>query len=206
MNLHLDWCSHEAAKYAVENWHYSRTMPAGKLAKIGVWENNSYIGCVLFGYGATPNLCKAYGLRQNQLVELTRVALTKHKHPVSKIVAVAVKMLKRRNPGLRIIVSFADMGEDHYGVIYQAGNWIYSGAVNLDVWIINGEKIHPRSVVAKYETQAKSYIATIDPTAKKTWGTKHRYLMALDDEMRKQIELLRQPYPKRPKQATSNSN
>jgi RNA processing factor Prp31 len=30
---------------------------------------------------------------------------------------------------------------------------------------------------------------------------KHRYLMPLDDEMRKRIEPLRKPYPKRPKQA-----
>jgi hypothetical protein len=49
--LRLDWCSHAAAKYAVEHWHYSQTMPVGKLAKIGVWEDNKYIGAIIFGLG-----------------------------------------------------------------------------------------------------------------------------------------------------------
>ena len=35
--------------------------------------------------------------------------------------------------------------------------------------------------------------------------TKHRYLMPLDGEMRKQIEPLGKPYPKRPKQAMAGS-
>ncbi len=36
VDLRVDWCSHKAAKYAVTHWHYSRTMPSGKLAKIGL--------------------------------------------------------------------------------------------------------------------------------------------------------------------------
>lgn len=38
MTLRLDFCSHEAAKHSVFRWHYSRCMPAGKLVRIGVWE------------------------------------------------------------------------------------------------------------------------------------------------------------------------
>jgi len=30
--LHLDFCSHEAAKHAVMRWHYSRAMPKSRLA------------------------------------------------------------------------------------------------------------------------------------------------------------------------------
>jgi len=44
VELKLDWCSYQAAKYAVENWHYSKCMPVGKLVKIGVWEDKKYIG------------------------------------------------------------------------------------------------------------------------------------------------------------------
>jgi trehalose 6-phosphate synthase/phosphatase len=36
--LKLDWCSHEAAKYACEKWHYSGRVPTSKSARIGVWE------------------------------------------------------------------------------------------------------------------------------------------------------------------------
>ena len=41
--LKLDWCSYQAAKYAVEHWHYSRSMPAGKAVRMGVWEEDEYI-------------------------------------------------------------------------------------------------------------------------------------------------------------------
>ena len=44
VELKLDWCSYEAAKYACEHWHYSKCMPVGKTVKIGVWENKKYIG------------------------------------------------------------------------------------------------------------------------------------------------------------------
>jgi hypothetical protein len=59
--LYLDWCSHEAAKFAVEHWHYSKVIPKSKLAKIGVWEDGTFIGAIIFGVGATADLVKAYG-------------------------------------------------------------------------------------------------------------------------------------------------
>lgn len=196
-SLKIDWATHEAAKYACENWHYSGCLPSGKLVKIGVWENEQFIGTVIFGLGATPNLSKAYLLKMTQCCELTRVALTKHKTPVTKVISIALRFLKKFCPGVRLVVSFADTAQNHHGGIYQGGNWIYSGSAKLDHWIIHGEKIHPRSVVMKYGSQAVELIKQIDPKAKKIWGLKHRYLMPLDDEMRRQIEPLRKPYPKR---------
>ena len=203
--LKLDWASHAAAKHACETWHYSRRLPSGKLVKIGVWEDGKFIGVVLFGLGATPNLSKAYGISMTECCELTRVALRTHATPVSRIVAIAIKKLVAFCPGVRLIVSFADTAQGHHGGIYQAGNWIYSGSVRLDTWVIKGKKMHPRSVVAKYGTQADATIKGIDPNAHKIWGNKHRYLMPLDDEMRAKIAPLAQPYPKRAKQATTGS-
>lgn len=203
--LKIDWASHEAAKYACEHWHYSRCVPAGKLVKVGVWEDGGFIGVVIFGLGATPNLSKSYGIEMTECCELTRVALKSHRSPVSQIVAVALRKLKTFCPGVRLVVSFADTAQGHHGGIYQAGNWVFSGSANLDAWIINGKKMHPRSVVAKYGTQAESAIRKIDPDAHKVWGLKHRYLMPLDKKMAAKIKPLAQPYPKRPKQATPDT-
>lgn len=77
VDLRLDWCSYEAAKFAVEHWHYSKCMPIGKLVKIGVWEDSKYIGVVIFGYGNNQFQGVAYGLVQTQICELLRVALRK---------------------------------------------------------------------------------------------------------------------------------
>jgi hypothetical protein len=196
-NLKIDWATHESAKYAVENWHYSKRMPSGKLVKIGVWENETFIGVVIFGLGATPNLSKTYNLTMTECCELTRIALRDHITPVSRIVAISIRLLKKQSPGIRLVVSFADSDQGHIGGIYQAGNWIYSGSPKLDSWIIHGKKIHPRSVVMKFGTQAESEIKKIDPNARKTWGFKHRYLMPLDEETKMRIQHLSKPYPKR---------
>ena len=76
--LYLDWCSHEAAKFAVEHWHYSKVMPKGKLIKIGVWEDGRFIGVVLFGRGANNHIGNPFSLTQTEAAELVRIALIDH--------------------------------------------------------------------------------------------------------------------------------
>jgi len=96
------------------------------LVKVGAWEDGKFIGVVIFSRGATPSLLNPFDLKQNEGCELTRIALTDHTSPVSRVVRLAMQFLKRSSPELRLIVSFADPGEGHHGGIYQAGNWIYT--------------------------------------------------------------------------------
>ena len=192
-------CSYDAAKYAVMNWHYSRTMPSGKLVKYGVWETGRFVGAIIYGRGATPVLGKPYGLDQTEVCELVRVAMTNHQSPVTQAISQTIKLLQSSNPKLRLIVSFADTGQSHKGGIYQAGNWVYSGHV-VKCWIqVNGVVLHPRSLGAKYGLGGQSIPwlrANVDPDACNVeLPPKHRYLYPLDRAMRRQIEPLRLPYP-----------
>jgi hypothetical protein len=208
--LKIDWASHDAAKYACENWHYSKCLPVGKLVKVGAWEDGKYIGCVIFGRGANKNMPKPYGLNQDECVELVRIALTKHEVPVSKVMMVAIKFLKKSNPGIRLIVSYADLDSNHHGGIYQATNWIYEGLFNQDTvsaFIINGKKTHRKSIDSLGVKQSIAEVRRcLDPNAKefRTKG-KHKYLMPLDKEMTVKIKPLAKPYPKRVKQAMVDS-
>jgi hypothetical protein len=195
-DLRLDWCSHEAAKYAVEHWHYSRSMPGGKRVHIGVWEGD-FIGAVIFAMGANNHIGSPYGLKQIAVCELVRVALRNHVAPVTRIVSIATKMLKRQSPGLRLIVSYADPEQGHIGGIYQAGGWIYVGATEAQREIVgvNGKIIHKRTVNSTRGTvKGLTY-------SKLLW--KHKYLYPLDDAMRAQIAPLAKPYPKRAGSADS---
>ncbi len=198
--LKIDWATHEAAKYACENWHYSKCMPKSKLVKIGAWENDKFIGVVIYGYGATAALGTPYGLSMQECCELTRVALTKHETPVSKILSLSIKFLRKKCPDLKLIVSFADKTQGHHGGIYQATNWIYAGQTAESVFFRDpkGKLWHPRR--ASRTPNPQKQLVTDSWSEEKQEG-KHRYLMPLDESMRAKIMPLAKPYPKRPKQA-----
>jgi hypothetical protein len=188
--LKIDWATHESAKYAVENWHYSECLPAGKLVKVGAWESGKFIGCVIFGRGANNNMAKPYGLTQLECCELVRIALTKHLSPVSRIAALAMRFLKSQSSGLKLIISYADPEQGHHGGIYQAGNWIYCGRSQAQQEVIyKGEVMHKRT--------ANALFGTIKGMQKSAIFWKHKYLMPLDAEMRAKILPLAKPYPKR---------
>lgn len=201
--LCLDWCSHEAAKYAVLHWHYSKRMPVGKLVKIGVWEGGNFIGAIIFscGSGGVGSIGKSFGFRNEFVCELQRVALREHRTPVSRIVSIGIRMLKRYCPKLRLIVSYADPARGHIGAIYQAGNWIYVGKSSATpVWIDKtGKKIHDRSMAG--ESGFTTHFGHTVKSMKKSecikieMPSKYKYFYPLDDGMRQFIEPLRKPYP-----------
>ena len=204
--LKLDWCDAEAARYAVMRWHYSKRMPVFKVSRIGVWENGRFCGCVIYGIGGgNATNGKRYGLAKSwEVAELTRVALGTHSTPTSKVVAISIKMIKKANPGLRMLISFADTAKGHVGTIYQASGWVYAGSDSyFDCVVINGERVHPRTASTLYGAfGGRSYVRrVIDPNMKsiKT-PPKHRYLFPLDPEMKERIEKFRKPYPKRVKE------
>jgi len=192
-NLKIDWATHEAAKYACENWHYSRSIPKSKLVKVGAWEDGTFIGVLIFSCGATPHIGSPYKLKQIEICELTRVALKNHKNSVSRILSIAIRFLKKENPGIRLIVSYADKDMKHHGGIYQATNWIYEGLVNVGMrsaFIIKGKKTHPRTIGLMGGVQSIKWVQkNLDSNATEFFTDgKHKYLMPLDEEMRRQIE------------------
>ncbi len=200
--LVVDWCSYKAAKYAVEHWHYSKSMPTPPRIMIGVWEDKQFIGVVIFSRGSNNNMLKPFGLDVTQGCELTRVALASHIAPVSQVVGRSLKLLRRRSPGVRIVVSYADPNHCHVGAIYQAGNWLYTGATADDYKAIDktGRAWHSRQVsrtgVKRQYGMLRSVPKLEDCEIVPLLG-KHRYLYPLDRAMRRQILPLAQPYPKR---------
>ncbi|MFK4568125.1 hypothetical protein ABH902_002708 [Enterococcus sp. UD-01] len=115
MTLKIDWATHAAAKYACTHFHYSESVPAGKLIKVGAWEDGKFIGVVNFSRGANQYIGSPYGLKQTECCELTRVALTNHKAFVSEILSKAIKFLKEFNLSMRLNVSYADTEQHHHG-------------------------------------------------------------------------------------------
>ncbi len=188
VDLRVDWCDHKAAEYAVMHWHYSKRMPQGRNNYIGVWENQKFIGSIIYGFSISPFLGHAFSLSQFQVTELKRVALNKHESPVTKMISASIKLLSQKNPDLRLIVSFADSEQAHIGGIYQAGNWIYVGSSTVEQVFIDGRWRNDTHANAEHRYKAKKTRTSLP---------KYKYLYPLDRAMRKQIAPLAKPYPKR---------
>ena len=192
-------CSLEAAKFACMNFHYAKSMPPGKLVKHGVWENDKFVGAILYGDSPNPNMAKPYNLDYTEICELRRVAIYSHENPVTKIVSKSLKLLHKQNPGLKLVISYADPNHNHLGIIYQAGNWIYEGQIRYRYnYLINGKVLHGKTVKDKYGACNLEYLRkNVDPGAKhvKTKG-KFKYIYPLTKSIRKKFENLHKPYPK----------
>ncbi len=194
MSLRLDWASHEAAISACRHWHYSRSMPAGKTVKIGVWEHGEFIGAIVFSGGPSPNIWKTYGLTPTQGAELSRVALRAHDTPVSRIVAIALKMYRRLCPKTALVISYADIKEGHHGGIYQAGGWIYLGKHGPKVERrFRGRKIHERNMrqrILDGKNRREEFTDVPVPP-------KHKYALAFTAQLQNRLKTESRPYPKR---------
>ncbi|MFC4080916.1 Mom family adenine methylcarbamoylation protein [Amycolatopsis samaneae] len=206
-------CHWSAAKFAVLRWHYSEKMPVSKIAPFGVWEHGEFIGVIIFGRSATARLGNPYGLGQTECVELLRIALGDHEHPVTQMLTVALRQLRAACPGLRLIVSYADTAQGHHGGVYQAGSWIYTGTTSPHnaSYVVHGKLVHGRTLrhlaVGRPagETAEQFVRRTIDPEVRRVNDSrvKHRYLYPLTRRVRRAVTPLAKPYPRRsePEQA-----
>ena len=213
--LKLAFCSKEAAEYACAKWHYSKSMPPAKTCKIGVWEDDLFIGVIIFGVGSNNHSGQAFGLNQTQVCELCRVALRAHVAPVSRMVAIALRMLQRVNLGLRLVISYADPAHGHIGAIYQAGNWLYIGqspkGVHQNTYYRRRDgKVQDWRIVSGKLARAHLPFGDVslnllgyrqDGQRPLKW----KYIMPLDEEMRQRVLSLVLPYPKRLKDSSEPS-
>jgi len=201
-DLRLDFCSHDAAKHAVLRWHYSHTMPAAKLVRVGVWEDGRFVGAILYGSGANRHLARPFGLKGTEACELVRVALASgRKHPTSRCLAISLKLLQRQSPGLQLVVSYADTKEGHLGVIYQATNWLFLGGSSQPYLKVLGKIEHPRSLYDRYGRGGQQIAwlrAHVDPRARRVeMPDKLKYVYAFSKPLRQKLKAESKPYPKR---------
>ncbi len=204
MTIEVAACSHEAAAYAMTNWHYADNQPIGKLVKYGAWEDGEFVGAVIYGRGATPTLGQRFGCSQEETCELVRVALRERATPTSQIVAETLRLIAVEQPGLRVAVSFADTKQRHLGIIYQAMNWTYLGTAGGDPefwlegrWVHNRELAIPGFGTNPQEKGRYQHAKELRQTLpRRLTQIKHRYAYPLDAGIRRLLRRMAQPYPK----------
>jgi hypothetical protein len=173
-----DWLLHK---------HYAKRIPSISYA-FGLYQSEILKGVLTIGKPASPSLCDGVcGKEFSQYVyELNRLCVDDNleKNVLSYFVSQALKLIKDN----LIIVSYADTMMSHNGYIYQATNWIYTGATKerTDIGFEDG-------------THSRHYDKNIDYSIRKFRSSKHRYIYFLGKLKRKFSKNLKyqiEEYPK----------
>lgn len=129
----------------VKKKHYSHR-PSIFWAGFGLIENDAVVGVAVFGQPSPPIQKHAFKNRDFRLFELSRVVVqSRTKNAASYLVGNSLKMLE---PKPCAIISYADMEQNHCGIIYQATNWLYTGATKSHdkAYIVDGKRTHPMTL------------------------------------------------------------
>ena len=139
----------------------------------GLVVDNKIEGCVVYGQPSPPIQKHAFFERDFKLYELSRLVIqTDIKNAASILVGRSLQMLDKPCA----VVSYADTEYGHAGIVYQATNWIYTGATKSHdhVYLVNGVRTHPITLRDKGISDPKRWarensVPTIPP------AEKHRY-------------------------------
>lgn len=172
--------------------HYSRRASIF-WAGFGLVENDMIVGTVVYGQPSPPIQKHAFRERDFKLYELARLVIqTKTKNAASVLVSQSLQMLD----GPCAVVSYADMEQSHCGIIYQATNWIYTGATTSHdkMYLVDGKRVHPMSlrdkgITAPTEWAKENNIQMVKP------HPKHRYFYLVGNKYQKKNMLGRLTYP-----------
>ena len=172
------------AKSIIISNHYSRKMPCVQFA-YGLFIDNILCGCVTFGQPASPWLCVGICGRENKskIIELNRLVITTNtKNAGSFLVGRAIRKL----PGDLCIVSYADSKWGHIGAIYQACNFLYTGATKPRTDMASKDGKHSRHNLG-------------DKSQRQFRSAKHRHVFFKERKngtLRSSLQYPVLPYPK----------
>lgn len=199
--MKLEIATYKATKYAVMRFHYSKTMPPCGCAFSVFNDAGEWCGVIVYSKGASNKIAMPYKLVQGQVIELVRVALNGKQESTSKAVAISLHLVKKLNPLVKLIVSYADTGQQHLGIIYQATNFIYTGVSKGTtpsyIHKVTGRKYHNRNVSNSGLKDNNTKRCPKTSECIRVNGTdKHKYLFPLDKAILSMCKALAKPYPK----------
>jgi hypothetical protein len=160
-NIVIEPSTKEVVYNIVKKKHYAHTWTASSNIYAIYYKSGDHkffsgdelklIGCVIYGNPVGFRVVKSITeeLTDIDVLELKRLWIEDGygKNIESYCIAQTLKMLKKDSPQTKVVISYADRGENHKGIIYRASNWLYQGYKigrgsaymykypNTDVWL-----------------------------------------------------------------------
>jgi hypothetical protein len=174
----------------LKNKHYAKRIPSISYS-FGLYDlQNILNGVLTIGKPASPNLCVGIcGVENKDFVyELNRLVINDGlpKNIASFFIANSINLLPKM-----ILVSYADVKQNHTGYVYQASNWIYTGKTKERTDIGFDNNSHSRHYDKNIDKKLNRVVRS----------AKHRYVyfVGLKNDKKKWLNQLKyeiQEYPK----------
>lgn len=183
--MRLEKASYKAVKFACMNYHYAKRVPTGTNVSYSVFnDEGDFCGVIVYGHPATPSIAKQLKLRNGEVLELRRVALNSKQKITSQALGISMRLIKKDCPSVKMLISYSDKGQNHYGTIYQATNWIFleeSESSGME-YFCNGKWVHSR--------HGKSEV-------KRKLAGKRKYVYPIDKKLIQEYKNMGKKYPKK---------
>lgn len=182
----------ESSRKIVSRYHYSGKCTSNSQIHFGVFLNDRLEGALQFGPSIDKRrMAQNLGIGFNDSLELNRMALSDNcpKNSESRALGICLRILKKKYPHLKLIISFADACQCGDGTIYRASGFKLhsfkknnsllideSGEINFN----HGTKKYSKKIIAK-----KSLDNKIGPDGK--YLSSHKKLKPLDGYQMKYI-------------------
>lgn len=202
----------------VKKHHYSGKIVNNSKLHFGAFLDGHLHG--VLSYGPSTDKRKMLGLVEgtewNGFLELNRMAFDDYlpRNSESYCIGATLRMIRKKAPQVKWIVSFADGTQCGDGTIYRASNFILTGIKENDaiIELPNGECIHQLCITSMLNTPRKELdgktpaeisggAAGISQYLKYTGGKKKkgfqlRYIYFLDPKWRKRLTVPEIPFSK----------
>ena len=198
------WAIETSVAQAVVKRHHYLHRSASAMFTFGLFDGMDLIGVAIYGKPASPSLCVGIcGPEESErVVELTRLWIedSTPKNAESFFIGQTLRMLPTQYD---IVVSYAEIGAGHSGIIYQATNWLYTGLSDAHAeWRLDGESSkHSLHLFDEHGGVEKAKQHYGDRLQRHERGRKHRYVMFRGSKTRKKqlkskLQYQPQQYPK----------
>lgn len=185
-----------SSRKIVERYHYSGKCTQNSQVHFGVFLNGKLEGALQFGPSIDKRrMAQNLGIGFNESLELNRMALSDNcpKNSESRALGICLRILKKKYPFLKIIISFADACQCGDGTIYRASGFkLHSYKKNTSLLEMpSGEIIAKKSLDDKLSSDGK-YLSSIaiKNGAKPLIGFQMKYLYFFDKNLEKRFKFV----------------
>ena len=197
--------------------HYMKTFPQGAKLCFAVINSNIVVGVAVFGYSSSTQ-AKAEALvsdiKKREYIEMQRLWINDNMgHSTESYTLARLVDIFKKQTELKLIVTHAGGCKDDCGIVYQASAWLYFGSDKCSDFYLTKAGEYKNMIAALRFGRVSAKGKTKQQVGEELFGAgevvdahRHLYAYPIHKGIRRRLNKIALPYPKRSKNFRYNQN